>query len=100
MNTIFESLCILLSWAWLFKIIDTVSPSGIPLIHLRFRNGKCTCIFGANRTWARQQIEEVLRDGHIETAVIKQLKNGRFVFSKSVPEDARQRIRNLIVSGQ
>lgn len=99
MNAIPETLFNILSWAWLFRIADSISPSGTPRIHLRIRNSKCTYVSGTT-SWARVQIEELLADRQIRTAVVKQLKEGKFVFSRNVPDDVRQRIRNLLVSGR
>lgn len=92
----------ILSCAWLFRVIygfgDAISPSGLPMVHLRYRQGKCFCIFGAVPGWIMDQIREILTEADVPQAVIKQMKGGRFRFSNSVPDEVRQRIRNLLVS--
>ena len=92
----------IISWAWLFQLIygfgDAISPSGLPLVHIRFRNGSCVCIFGKLPSWVLQQNEESLVECEVDRAVIKQMQNGSFRFSRSVPQEIRQRVRNVIVS--
>ena len=91
-----------LSCAWLFRLIygfgDAISPSGLPMVHLRYRQGKCSRILGAVPAWIMDQVGEILTESEVPRAVIKQMKDGRFRFSNSVPDEVRQRIRNLLVS--
>lgn len=92
----------LITWAWLFKLIygfgDAISPSGLPLLHLRYRNGRSQVLFGALPTWVKNGVADLLEEHGIPHAVIKLRKDGRFDFSRSVPEPLRQRLRNLMMS--
>lgn len=92
----------IISGAWLFRFIyglgEAISPSGMALIHLRYRKGKCSCLSGTVLHWTKSQIEEILNEGNVQQAVIKQMKDGRFTFSKSIPDEIRQPIRNILTS--
>ena len=102
MKRISDNFFEIISWAWLFQLIygfgDAISPSGLPLVHIRYRNGRCVCIFGKLPSWVLQQIEEILTEHEVVRAVIKQMQNGSFRFSRSIPQEIRQRMRNVIVS--
>ena len=97
-----ESFFELIAWAWLFKLIygfgDAISPSGLPKVHLRYRKGRCHLLFGALPSWARSGVADLLEENGISNAVIKLRKDGRFDFSRSVPEELKQRLRNLILN--
>lgn len=92
----------ILSWAWLFQLLygfgDLISPAGVPRIHLRYRKGRCFEIRGSLPGWARSEIESALKEWGVSHAAIKQMKDGKFQFSRSVPEELRQKLRNLIVA--
>ena len=102
MNRILDKFCEVLSWAWLAKLIfgfgDAISPSGIPWVHVRYHGKKCVCIFGSLPVWALGQIGEILHEHEVTKAVIKQIRDGSFRFSRGVPQEIRQKIRNVIVS--
>jgi hypothetical protein len=102
MNRVLDKFCEILSWSWLAKLIfgfgDAISPSGIPWVHVRYHGSRCVCIFGSLPIWALDQIGDVLRERGVSKAVIKQMRDGTFRFSRSVPQEIRQIIRNVIVS--
>jgi hypothetical protein len=92
----------LIAWAWLFKLIfgfgDAISPSGLPKVHLRYRDGRCQLLFGTLPSWVGKGVAELLEEHGIAKAVIKLRKDGRFDFSRSVPEELKQRLRNLVLN--
>ena len=102
MKYMLDRLLYLISCAFLFKLIfgfgDAISPSGLPQVHLRFKNGTCMCIFGQLPAWAIGQIGETLETAGVTKAVIKRMKNGSFRFSRSVPDNLRQRLRNMLLA--
>lgn len=102
MGRLLDCLFSIVSWAWLFQAVygfgDFISPTGIPRVHLRFQNGKCHSIRGQVPLWIRSDIASVLNEAEVSRAAIKQLADGRFHFSHSVPDDLRQKIRNLLAS--
>jgi hypothetical protein len=53
---------------------------------------------GALPTWVQNGVAELLEEHGISKAFIKLRKNGRFDFSRSVPEELKQRLRNLVLS--
>jgi|TARA_B110000495_G_C22485851_1_gene299673 hypothetical protein len=102
-RNLLDKFLFVISWDFLCKLIfglgDAISPTGIPRIHLRVKNGRYRCIFGQIPQWATEQITSGLKQAEVSSAVIKQMKDGSFRFSRSVPQKLRQRIRNIIVSG-
>lgn len=101
-NRVLDKVLEIISWAWLFRLIygfgDAISPAGIPALHVRFRDGRFRNVFGSLPKWVRDQVGETLAEHGVSRAVIKQTKDGRFRFSRGVPEGVRQRIRNVIAS--
>jgi hypothetical protein len=101
-NRVTDKLFEIISWAWLFRLVygfgDAIAPSGVPRVHLIYGGGRCRCLFGPLPEWCRREVAEVLAEAGVHKAVVKQMKDGRFKFSRSVPEPVRQRIRNIMVS--
>ena len=102
MNRVLDKFCEILSWAGLAKLIfgfgDAISPAGIPWVHVRYRSGRVVCIFGSLPIWALNKLGEILRESDVPAAVIKQIRDEAFRFSRNVPQEIRQKIRNVIVS--
>lgn len=92
----------ILSWGWIAKFIfgigDEISPASKPVVHLRMIQGRCCVIKGNVSTWVIQSVEEVFKSSNSGNGYVKLRKDGRFRFSRGLPSNIQQRIRNLITS--
>jgi hypothetical protein len=102
MRRFLDKLFYIITWAWLFRLLykigDAISPAGTPLVHLRYQNGCYHHVLGSLSGWALEEIAQILREAGVRKAVVKRMENGHFGFSRSVPEEIRQRLRNLLVA--
>ena len=93
----------IISWAFLFKLIygfsDAISLGEIPKIQVRYQGGNCQLVNGHVSLKMRNDIADTLKGAGVSKAAIRQMKDGSFRFSRSVPERIRQRLRNMIVAG-
>ena len=93
----------ILSMAWLFRLLyfvgEGIAPTGVPRIHLRWRRSRCMCLHGVLPGWVLKGIEELLEQAGVKRGDIKLAKSGRTSFSRSIPADLHQRIRNFLASG-
>ena len=65
---------------------------------LKFDGDKIQARKGILRPYARDQLVELLRDKRIGRGFIAVLRNGRVVFSRSVPAEMHQRLRNVLLN--
>lgn len=87
-----------LSWAFqLFsRLGDKISPKGAPLIHIRLKGGECVYQSGVLSSSSTQMILDLLKDSNVPNAVVKKYKDKGFIFSQSIPEKNRQKLRNIL----
>lgn len=82
----------------LLSLGDRLSPRGVPVTHLRYQNGGCVRVSGKITGWAERQVADYLAELGVSKAVVKQYADRSYAFSNNVPDDVRQRIRNVLSS--
>lgn len=88
---------ILLVAAFLTVWLGFVPPPGAAIL-IKIRNGSLDVRRGTLRLHARDCVAEILRDASVSHGFIAITSSNRVMFSRQIPGELRQRLRNVLLN--
>lgn len=76
-----------------FKLLELTAASVI-----RFKNGKASSTKGTFPTYTLRGVEDILAELKVAKATLSKTGAGKWSFSSNIPEQAHQRLRNVLTN--
>jgi hypothetical protein len=89
---------VVLAAAWFFAVLLDFVPPPSPKILIVFHSGKLHVTRGQLRAQPREFVADILQQASVTKGFIAITHSKRAAFSRSIPRDIQQRLRNVLLN--